>query len=137
MVVEVPGVVLLDFLEQLGLLGDQGVHVGVGFGEFLVDRVVAGQQVHDRLDAFAHDLEDGFVGIELRLLLEEADGVALAHGDLADVVRVHAGDDPEQGGFARAVQAEHADLGPVVEAERDVLQDLAVRRVDAPDALIE
>ena len=62
------------------------------------------------------------------------DGVALAHGDLADIVLVHARDDAQQGGFAGAVQAEHADLGAVIEAERDIAQDLLVGGMDAPDA---
>ena len=73
-----------------------------------------------------------FALVELGLLLEHADGVALGHGDLADVVLVDAGHDAQQRGLARAVQAEHADLGAVVEAERDVAQDLFVGGHDAP-----
>jgi hypothetical protein len=40
-----------------------------------------------------------------------------------DVVFVHACHDAQQGGLARAVETEHADLGAVVEAERDIAQD--------------
>ena len=84
--------------------------------------------------ALADDFDDGLGLVELRFLLEEADRVALGHGDLADVVGVDAGHDAQQGGLARAVQAEHADLGAVVEAERDVAQHLFVGGMDAPDA---
>ena len=132
-VVEVPGVVLVDLLLEPGLLGEQGVHVGLGVAHLVADRVVAGQDVDDRLDALANGLEDGLGGIELRVLLEEADGIALAEGDLADVALVLPGDDAEQGRLARAVEPEDADLGAEVEPERDVLEDLAVRRVDPAD----
>ena len=82
--------------------------------------------------ASADLFDDGLALVELGFLLEHADGVALGHGDLADVVLVDAGHDAQQGGLARAVEAEHADLGAVVEAERDVAQDLFVGRMDAP-----
>ena len=82
----------------------------------------------------AHDLDDGLAFVEVRLLLEQADRVAFADGDLADVVLVHAGHDAQERGLAGAVQTEHADLGAVVEAEGNIAQDLLVRRVDAPNA---
>ena len=132
--VEVPGVVLVDLLLEAGLLGDQGVHIGVRGAELVADRVVAGQEVDDRLDAFADGLDHGLGRVELGVLLQQADAVALADGDLADIALVLPGDDGEQGRLARAVEPEDADLGPVVEPERDVLQDLAVWRVDAADA---
>ena len=130
--VEVPGVDAVECVLQFGLFGDQRVEVSVGLGEFGVDLVVARQHVHDGLHGFADDFDDGLRLVELGLLLEHAHGVALGHGDLADVVLVHAGHDAQQGGLARAVQAEHADLGAVVEAERDVAQDLFVGGHDAP-----
>ena len=51
------------------------------------------------------------------------DGVAFGRGDLADVVLIDARHDAQQRGLARAVETEHADLGAVIEAERDVAQD--------------
>jgi hypothetical protein len=69
--IEVPGVVLVEFVLQFGLLGDQRVEVGIRFGEFGVDLVVAGQQVHDGLDGLAHHFDDGFGLVELRFLLSK------------------------------------------------------------------
>ena len=37
--------------------------------------------------------------------------------------------------YARAVEAEHADLGAVVEAERDVAQDLFIGRDNLPNTV--
>ncbi len=130
MVVQVPGVVALDLFEEPGLLGAQGFHVGVGQGELLVHGVVAGENVDDRLDALPDDLDDGLGGIEVRLLFEQADCISFAHGELADEILVHSGDDPQQRGFPGPVQPEDADLGPIVEAEGDVFEDLAVGRMD-------
>ncbi len=132
--VQVPGVDLVELLLEPGLLGDQGVEVGVRLGEPGVDLVELCQHFHDRLDRLTHHFDHGLGLVELRLLLEHADGVALAHGDLADVVLVDTGHDAQQGGLAGPVQAEHADLGTVVEAQRDVAQDLFVGGMDAPDA---
>ena len=131
--IEIPGVDLVEFVLQFGLLGDQGVEVGIRFGKFGVDLVVLGEHIHDGLQRAADDFDDGLGLVELRFLLEIADTVALGHGDLADVIGVDAGHDAQQGGLARAVQTEHADFGAVVEAERDVAQDLLVGRHDAPD----
>src|SRR5439155_10011858 len=53
---------------------------------------------------------------------------------LAVVVVVDAGHDLEQARLARAVHAEHADLGAGEEIERDVLEDGALGRHDLADA---
>src|SRR3954471_3841676 len=65
----------------------------------------------------------------MRLLFEVADPSALGDPALADVILVDAAHDPQQGGLARAVDAEHADLGIRIERQMDVLQDLPVRRI--------
>ena len=49
---------------------------------------------------------------------------------LALDVGVDAGHDPQQGRLARAVQAQHADLGAREEGQPDVLQDGPLRRDD-------
>ena len=116
-----------------GLFGDQRVEVRLRFGEFGVDLVETLQQFHDGLDALADHLDDGLLRVKLRFLLEQANAVALAHGDLADVVVILAGHDAQQGGLAGPVQAEHADLGAVIEAQRDIPQDLFVGGMDAPN----
>ena len=75
-------------------------------GDF-VEPVERRLQVGERLlDVLAHRL----VGIELRLLLQVADARALGGPGLAAELRVHAGHDLQQRGFAGAVDAEHADL---------------------------
>jgi hypothetical protein len=69
----------------------------------------------------------------MRFLIEKADRIALAHGQLAVKVLVDTGDDPQKGGFPRSVQAEDADFGPVIESEGDVLEDLPLRGKNAAD----
>jgi len=58
------------------------------------------------------------------LLLEEADLDAVGGPGLAVEVLVAAGHDLQQAGFARAVDAEHADLGAGEEGQGDVLEEL-------------
>ena len=69
--------------------------------------------------------------VELRLLGEVADGEAGGEASLAAVPVVEAGHDLEQAALARAVAAQHADLGARVERQRDVLQHRAIRWVEA------
>ena len=59
-------------------------------------------------------------GVELRLLLEQADG--RAGRELCDAARglLASGHDPQQRRLAGAVRPEHADLRPGQEAERDI-----------------
>ncbi len=62
--------------------------------------------------------------------------VEARHGDgLALDLLVDAGHDLEQRRLARAVQAEHADLGAGEEGQRDVVQDLPLGRHDLADAM--
>ena len=122
---------LVELLLQFGLLGDEGVEVGVGFGEFGVDLIEAREHIHDGLHRFFDDFHHGLAFVEFGFLLEQADGVAFGLGDFADVVFVHACHDAQQRRLARAVETEHADLGAEVEAERDVAQNLFVGRDDA------
>ena len=71
MAVEIPGVVLVELFLQFGLLGDEGVEVGVGFGEFGVDLIEAREHFDDGLHRFFDDLDDGFGFIEFGFLLEQ------------------------------------------------------------------
>jgi hypothetical protein len=66
-------------------------------------------------DVFAH----GLFLVELRLLLQVADGGAFGHPGLAGIFRVDARHDAQQRRLARAVDAEHADLGVWVELQVD------------------
>jgi hypothetical protein len=83
------------------------------------------------LDVAAHVLGR----VELRFLLQEADLDARLWPCLALELLVHAGHDPQQGGLAGAVQAQHADLGSGEETQRDVAEDDALRRHDLADAV--
>ena len=102
----------------------QLVHVRVGIAEGVVDLVELFEQIDDRLHALLDDLADGLRRIELRLLLEEADGVAGREHGLAEEVLVDAGEDAQQRDLARAVQTDDADLRAVEIGEVDVLEDL-------------
>ena len=121
--VEVPGVGGVDPLLQAREL--VGGLVGVVGGQ-LVEAVEQGAQLGDAvLDVAAHVL----ALVELRLLLEQADGRAGRELRLAAVLGVAPGHDPQQRRLAGAVEAEHADLGARQEAQRDVLEHLLVGRV--------
>ena len=127
--VEIPQALGLDLVLQLGHL--VGGLVRIVDGELVVavdDGLLRRDALHDVL---AHRL----VGIELRLLLEVADAGALGDPGLAVIVGVDAGHDPQQGGLAGAVDAEHADLGVRVKLQVDVLQYLPVPRVGLGEAL--
>ena len=67
-----------------------------------------------------------FFGIEMRLLLEQADGKAFAQAGLAVEVLVDPGHDPQQRALARAVAAQHADLGAGIKREPDIFEDFAL-----------
>ena len=132
---EVVAVRGLDDRLELRLFGGDLVEVRVGLRVGGVDRVEARQGVldlaHRDLDVAAHVLRR----VELRLLLQEADLDAGLRPRLALELLVDARHDPQQGGLARAVQAQHADLGAREEAERDVAEDHALRGHDLPDAI--
>ena len=129
--VEVVGAGGLDLGLELGLLGADLVVVGVGVGVLGQHGVVALEQA-GHLGHAVHDVALHVLGlVEVRLLLEQADGEAGGEAGLAGEAVVEAGHDPQQRRLAGAVGADHADLGARVEGEGDVLQDLAVRRVEA------
>src|SRR5690606_32894224 len=71
--------------------------------------------------------------VELGFLLEQAHGEALGEAGVAGELLVESRHDAQQRRLARTVGADHADLGPRVEREGDVLQHLAVRRVEPAD----
>ena len=125
---EVPAVAGVDLLLQLGLLGDQLVHVGVGVGEG-VRHLLEARQHPGHLAGAVHDVaQNVLLGVELGLLLEQADLDALGRPGLAGEIVVLAGHDLEQGRLAGAVQAQHADLGARQERQPDVLEDLLAAR---------
>ena len=63
----------VDLLLHARLLGEQRVEVGVGLGEGGGDRVEAVEQVAERPDAVLDVAAHVLGGVELRLLLQQAD----------------------------------------------------------------
>ena len=90
------------------------------------------KQIDGRLDRLLDDLLNGLRLVQLRLLLEIADRVALRKNDLAVKIFVGARDDPQQATIFPPVQTEHADLRPVKKRKVDVLEDrlLVVKLTD-------
>jgi hypothetical protein len=121
--VELPPVERLDPLLDLPLLLEQDVHVDVGVGKLVVDRVVLTKQIDDLLRPLLDDLAHGLRLVELRLLLEVADRVSGRDHRLANEVLVGPRHDLQERALSRSVQTDDADLRAVEVREVDVLQD--------------
>ena len=120
---------------QLGLLRGQLVKVRIRLGVLGVHLVQPLLGREHAADALLHRLAHRQRRIHLRLLRQVAD-VQAGHGHgLALDVLVQARHDLQQRGLARAVQAQHTDLRAREEGQRDVLQDLPLRRHDLADAV--
>jgi hypothetical protein len=111
---------------QLSLLSGQRVKVGIrlavggvhGFKACLGCEHIT----HTGFHAFTHSVRV----IELGFLRQVAD-VQVGHGHgLALDLGVQTGHDLEQGGLARAIGAQHADLGAREKAQRHILQNLTL-----------
>ncbi len=129
--VEIPQALGLDLVLQFRHL--VGGLVGIVRRQLVVaveDRLLLGDAFHD---VFANRLRR----VQLRFLLEVADAGALGDPGLAVIVLVEAGHDLQQRGFARAVDAQHADLGVRIEGEVDVIEHLPVARIGLRQALHE
>ena len=120
---------------ELVLLGGQRVEVGIGLGVGGVHLVQALLGREHAADALLDRLAHGLAGLELRLLRQKADLQVRHRRGFAFDVLVEAGHDLQQRRLARAVEAEHADLGAGEKRQRDVLEDLALRRDDLADAV--
>ncbi|MNO47861.1 hypothetical protein D3C76_381850 [compost metagenome] len=130
---EVVAVGSLDDGFQLGLLGGQRVEVGVRLGVGGVDLVQTGLGLFDLANGFFDDIADGGLRVELRLLRQVANVDARHRAGFTFDLGVDARHDAQQGGFTRAVQAEHADLGAGEERQGNVLEDFTLGRNDLAD----
>ncbi|MNV70908.1 hypothetical protein D3C71_1638920 [compost metagenome] len=120
---------------QVSLLGGQRVEIGIGLGVSGVDLVQALLGGHHRAQAFFNRLAHRVLGVELRFLRQIAD-VQARHGNgFAFDLAVDARHDLQQRRLARAVQAQHADLGARKKRKRDIAQDLPLGRHDLADAV--
>ena len=134
-VVQVPGIGGVDDVLQLGLTGKQFVHllgilVVFGQAELEVDFLEFLERVHHVLHAFLHHFLDRLGRVELRILGQVAHSVSGSEHHLALVLRFQTGDNLHQRGFTRAVEADDADFGAIVEREVDVLEDLLLVLLD-------
>jgi hypothetical protein len=133
--VEVPGVLMIEFLLHFALALEQLVHLVVGhlFAKLRVDLFKLFQQI----DGFLHGLFDDFAHgarvVDQRFLFEIADGVAGRDHRLAVDLFVDAREDAQQRRLARAVETDDADLRAVEVGKIDVFEDrlLVVELADA------
>jgi len=103
--------------------------------ELRVHLVIALEERLGRRDTFLDVAEHGLGRIELRLLFQKSDRIALSRKRLADETLVLAGHDFQQRALAGAVQAQDADLGAVVKRQPDVLEHFGVGRMNFPETL--
>ena len=141
--IEFPGVRGLDLVLHPGLLGQQLFHLGVAqrLAEAGVDLVVALNNARVDCDRFFDVAQHVLVGIELRLLRHEADGKTAGQLGFAFEILVDAGHDSQQGALARAVAAQHADLGAGIKRQPDILEHFALgdflgQTIDLIDVLL-
>ena len=127
--VEVPGVGRVDLgLQRRELVGGLVGVVGGQLVEAVEQRPHLGHAV---LDVAAHVL----ARVQLRLLLEQPDRRTGRELGVAADLGVDAGHDPQHRRLAGAVVAEHADLRPRQEGQRDVLEHRLVGRIDLRQAV--
>jgi hypothetical protein len=126
-VVQLPEAERVDPLLEIPLLLQQSVHLVVlhRLGELRADLIVLVEERLLLLDAVHHVAADVLVRVELGLLRQVPDPGARKRTRVAEEVLVHARHDAQQGGLARAVGPEDADLGAGVEREVDALEDLS------------
>ena len=116
---------LLNELGQLALTFDEFVEVGVRLSEFVAYLFVFLKHVYNFLSAFLHHLTYGFAVVELRFLVEHADGVAWREHHFAVVRLLLACDDAQQCRFSGAVQADDAYFRSIVKREVYIFQNLS------------
>ncbi len=133
---EPPAIHRLDFLQKDALPFQELFHLlrGDVRSQLVAHLFVFPKDRDDVLLALLDDLANGLSRLELRLLLEVADGIPLGESELALIAVIEPGDDAEKRALPRAVEAEDSDLGAVEKGEIDVAQDLPFGREDPSHA---
>ncbi len=113
--VDVPGVGGVEFVLKLGLTVHERLHlVGIledlGVAELLVDLVELGKEVEHGLHPFANHFDDGFLRVELRILLKVPHGIAGREHHFALETLVDSGNDFQKRGLTGAVETDNADF---------------------------
>ena len=122
LVVERPPVDCVDLFLECAHLGAERVEVRAVLANLHPDLIEPVDHVRGLARAVLDVFEHGLGLVELGLLLEIADGDVLARPRLAGIFGVDPGHDLDQRRFARAVGPDDADLGALIELERDVLE---------------
>jgi hypothetical protein len=131
--VQVPAIGGVDLVLQRALAGQKRVVVGIRVGEGFADLVVFLEPCDFFCRPFLHDFTDSLGFIQPGFLIQDPGGVALAEDGLSVEVVVDPRHDPQHRGLARAVEAQHADLGSMEVGQGDVLDDgLAVVKLRHP-----
>ena len=130
---DVPRAGRVDLVLERGLLGTDLLEVGIGVAPHRQHLVVPLEQGLGLADA-VHDVAEHVLRrVEPGLLREVADREPRGQAGLADEAVIGARHDAEERRLARAVGAQHPDLGPRVEGQADVREHLAVGRVEAAE----
>ena len=119
----------------LRLLGREFVEIGVRLGVRGVDFLEPRFCVRQLRQTLHHRVADAYVRIERGFLRQKSDAEIGHRHRFAVVLLVGARHDAKQRRFARAVQAEDADLSARKERQRDVLEDDALGRNDLAHAV--
>ena len=129
--VEAPQILSVDDVLELGLFVQKLVHFVVfhGLSELHGDFVEAVENGLLLGDGLHHVFLDGQVRVELRFLRQVARGTARFDPGFALEFLVDARHDAQQGRLTGTVLADDANLRPVIEAERNVLQHFLVGRI--------
>ena len=129
-VVQVVGVGRLDDRLQPRLFLGQGIEIRIRFRVIRVHLLQAGQGVHRLLQPLLHVAAHILVRVELRLLGQIAYLDPRLRPRLPQDIRIDARHDAQQRRLARAVQAQHADLGAGEKRQGNIFQDFFLGRHD-------
>ncbi len=133
--VQVVAVMGLDNFFQFALLGGELIEIGIRVCVQRVHFIQALERVNDFRDRFFDRFAHGMFRVELRLLRQVADFDARLRTGFTFDIFIDARHDAQQGGFTGAVQAQHTDFGAREKAQRDILQNVSLRRNDFADAM--